>query len=168
MTTDQLKLPPSMCVFVDDHPGHLKAAAEAGMTTVKVKVGGEALRTVGAFRLATSGVADSTQIHTHLCYSEFGEVIDQVEANVGQPHHVMHVGHGREALRAQADPVEAGRAELVLTDAVRARPAKPDPLRGLARLDQHAVEVEQDRGDGAHYSVEARASAPSRTRSATR
>ncbi|MFC0454247.1 5-methyltetrahydropteroyltriglutamate--homocysteine S-methyltransferase [Rhodococcus jostii] len=30
---------------------------------------------VGAFRLATSGVADSTQIHTHLCYSEFGEVI---------------------------------------------------------------------------------------------
>ncbi|NEW43095.1 5-methyltetrahydropteroyltriglutamate--homocysteine S-methyltransferase, partial [Nocardia cyriacigeorgica] len=30
---------------------------------------------VQAFRLATSGVADSTQIHTHLCYSEFGEVI---------------------------------------------------------------------------------------------
>ena len=30
---------------------------------------------VAAFRLATSGVADSTQIHTHLCYSEFGEVI---------------------------------------------------------------------------------------------
>ena len=30
---------------------------------------------VGAFELATSGVADSTQIHTHLCYSEFGEVI---------------------------------------------------------------------------------------------
>ncbi|MFZ3293486.1 5-methyltetrahydropteroyltriglutamate--homocysteine S-methyltransferase, partial [Mycobacterium sp.] len=27
---------------------------------------------VGSFRLATSGVADSTQIHTHLCYSEFG------------------------------------------------------------------------------------------------
>lgn len=27
---------------------------------------------VGAFRLATSGVADSTQIHTHMCYSEFG------------------------------------------------------------------------------------------------
>ncbi|MGW4336465.1 5-methyltetrahydropteroyltriglutamate--homocysteine S-methyltransferase [Rhodococcus koreensis] len=33
---------------------------------------------VGAFRLATSGVADSTQIHTHLCYSEFGEVIDAI------------------------------------------------------------------------------------------
>ncbi|WP_343602190.1 5-methyltetrahydropteroyltriglutamate--homocysteine S-methyltransferase [Mycobacterium sp.] len=33
---------------------------------------------VGAFRLATSGVADSTQIHTHLCYSEFGEVIGAI------------------------------------------------------------------------------------------
>lgn len=33
---------------------------------------------VSAFRLATSGVADSTQIHTHLCYSEFGEVIGAI------------------------------------------------------------------------------------------
>jgi len=33
---------------------------------------------VGAFRLATSGVADSTQIHTHMCYSEFGEVIGAI------------------------------------------------------------------------------------------
>jgi 5-methyltetrahydropteroyltriglutamate--homocysteine methyltransferase len=33
---------------------------------------------VSSFRLATSGVADSTQIHTHLCYSEFGEVISAI------------------------------------------------------------------------------------------
>jgi len=33
---------------------------------------------VGAFRLATAGVADRTQIHTHLCYSEFGVVIDAI------------------------------------------------------------------------------------------
>ncbi|WP_099025705.1 5-methyltetrahydropteroyltriglutamate--homocysteine S-methyltransferase [Mycolicibacterium palauense] len=33
---------------------------------------------VGAFRLATSGVGDATQIHTHLCYSEFGEVIGAI------------------------------------------------------------------------------------------
>ncbi len=33
---------------------------------------------VGAFRLATSGVADSTAIHTHLCYSEFGAVIGAI------------------------------------------------------------------------------------------
>ena len=33
---------------------------------------------VGAFRLSTSGVQDATQIHTHLCYSEFGEVIGAI------------------------------------------------------------------------------------------
>ncbi|UQE76245.1 5-methyltetrahydropteroyltriglutamate--homocysteine S-methyltransferase [Gordonia sp. PP30] len=33
---------------------------------------------VGAFRLSTSGVADETQIHTHLCYSEFGDVIGAI------------------------------------------------------------------------------------------
>ncbi|TCJ94980.1 methionine synthase (B12-independent) [Nocardia alba] len=33
---------------------------------------------VQAFRLATSGVADTTQIHTHLCCSEFGEVIGAI------------------------------------------------------------------------------------------
>jgi 5-methyltetrahydropteroyltriglutamate--homocysteine methyltransferase len=33
---------------------------------------------VSAFRLATAGVEDKTQIHTHLCYSEFGVVIDAI------------------------------------------------------------------------------------------
>lgn len=33
---------------------------------------------VRAFRLSTSGVDDATQIHTHLCYSEFGEVIGAI------------------------------------------------------------------------------------------
>ncbi|MFF5248811.1 5-methyltetrahydropteroyltriglutamate--homocysteine S-methyltransferase [Streptosporangium sp. NPDC000095] len=33
---------------------------------------------IGAFRLATSGAADSTQIHTHMCYSEFGEIISPI------------------------------------------------------------------------------------------
>jgi len=35
---------------------------------------------VRAFRLATSGAGDATQIHTHLCYSEFGEVIAAIDA----------------------------------------------------------------------------------------
>jgi 5-methyltetrahydropteroyltriglutamate--homocysteine methyltransferase len=35
---------------------------------------------VNAFRLATSGVVDATQIHTHLCYSEFGVVLDAIDA----------------------------------------------------------------------------------------
>ncbi|WP_129337256.1 5-methyltetrahydropteroyltriglutamate--homocysteine S-methyltransferase [Cellulomonas endophytica] len=34
---------------------------------------------VRSFRLATAGVRDETQVHTHLCYSEFGEVIDAID-----------------------------------------------------------------------------------------
>jgi 5-methyltetrahydropteroyltriglutamate--homocysteine methyltransferase len=33
---------------------------------------------VDAFRLATSGVRDETQIHTHMCYAEFGDVLDAI------------------------------------------------------------------------------------------
>ena len=33
---------------------------------------------VSSFRLATAGVAETTQIHTHLCYSEFGVVIEAI------------------------------------------------------------------------------------------
>jgi 5-methyltetrahydropteroyltriglutamate--homocysteine methyltransferase len=40
---------------------------------------------VRSFRLATSGVRPDTQIHTHLCYSEFGQIfgaIDHLDADV--------------------------------------------------------------------------------------
>ena len=33
-----------------------------------------------AFRLTTSGVRDDTQIHTHMCYAEFGDVLDAIIA----------------------------------------------------------------------------------------
>lgn len=33
-----------------------------------------------AFRLAASGVADETQIHTHMCYSEFNDILPQIAA----------------------------------------------------------------------------------------
>jgi 5-methyltetrahydropteroyltriglutamate--homocysteine methyltransferase len=34
---------------------------------------------VDSFKLATAGVKDATQIHTHLCYSEFGVVLDAID-----------------------------------------------------------------------------------------
>ncbi|WP_326553277.1 5-methyltetrahydropteroyltriglutamate--homocysteine S-methyltransferase [Micromonospora sp. NBC_01813] len=54
---------------------------------------------VGAFRLATSGVADDTQVHTHLCYSEFGEVIDAIDA-----------------LDADVTSIEASRSKMEVLD----------------------------------------------------
>jgi 5-methyltetrahydropteroyltriglutamate--homocysteine methyltransferase len=54
---------------------------------------------VGAFRLATAGVADTTQIHTHLCYSEFGEVITAIDA-----------------LDADVTSIEASRSKMEVLD----------------------------------------------------
>ncbi len=36
--------------------------------------------TVECFRITSSGVADETQIHTHMCYSEFNDIIDAIAA----------------------------------------------------------------------------------------
>ena len=33
---------------------------------------------VDCFRLATAAVRDDTQVHTHMCYSEFNEIIDHI------------------------------------------------------------------------------------------
>lgn len=35
---------------------------------------------VDCFRLSTSGVQDTTQIHTHMCYSEFNDIIESIAA----------------------------------------------------------------------------------------
>ena len=43
----------------DDWPGYLKWAVEC-------------------FRLASSGVADTTQVHTHMCYAEFNDIIESI------------------------------------------------------------------------------------------
>jgi 5-methyltetrahydropteroyltriglutamate--homocysteine methyltransferase len=34
---------------------------------------------VRGFRLATSGVRDETQVQTHMCYSEFGDILEQIQ-----------------------------------------------------------------------------------------
>ena len=35
---------------------------------------------IGSFRLATSGISDQTQIHSHMCYSEFNDIIESIAA----------------------------------------------------------------------------------------
>ena len=57
---------------------------------------------VACFRLATSCVADSTQIHTHMCYSEFNKII-----------------RGIAAMDADVISIEASRSKMELLDAFR-------------------------------------------------
>lgn len=56
---------------------------------------------VASFRLATSQVEDGTQIHTHLCYSEFNEIFDAIDG-----------------LNADVTSIEAARSHLELLDDV--------------------------------------------------
>lgn len=58
---------------------------------------------VSSFRLATSGVRPGTQVHTHLCYSEFGEVIGAIDA-----------------LDADVTSIEAARSRMEILDELRA------------------------------------------------
>jgi 5-methyltetrahydropteroyltriglutamate--homocysteine methyltransferase len=58
---------------------------------------------VGAFRLATSGAAAATQIHTHLCYSEFGDVMEAIEG-----------------MDADVTTIEAARSRMEVLDDLRA------------------------------------------------
>jgi len=59
---------------------------------------------VDAFRLATGGARDETQIHTHMCYAEFGEILDSI-------------------VRMDADVIsmEAARSRMELLDAFAGR-----------------------------------------------
>ncbi|WP_285039592.1 5-methyltetrahydropteroyltriglutamate--homocysteine S-methyltransferase [Plantibacter sp. lyk4-40-MEA-4] len=58
---------------------------------------------VGSFRLATAGVRAETQIHTHLCYSEFGVVIDAIRR-----------------LDADVTSIEAARSRMEVVSDIRA------------------------------------------------
>ena len=59
---------------------------------------------VASFRLATSGVRAGTQIHTHLCYSEFGEIFDAIEG-----------------LDADVTSIEAARSRMEILDDIAAQ-----------------------------------------------
>ncbi|MBN9078454.1 MAG: 5-methyltetrahydropteroyltriglutamate--homocysteine S-methyltransferase [Rhizobiales bacterium 65-79] len=57
---------------------------------------------VGCFRLATAGVEDATQIHTHMCYSEFNDIIEAIAA-----------------MDADVISIETSRSRMELLDAFR-------------------------------------------------
>ncbi len=55
---------------------------------------------VNAFRLATAGVKDETQIHTHMCYSEFNDVIRVIERMDADAISIENARSGSELLGA--------------------------------------------------------------------
>jgi 5-methyltetrahydropteroyltriglutamate--homocysteine methyltransferase len=57
---------------------------------------------VDSFRLAANGAAPATQIHTHMCYSEFNEIVEWIAA-----------------MDADVISIEASRSRMELLDAFR-------------------------------------------------
>ncbi|MGF0070515.1 5-methyltetrahydropteroyltriglutamate--homocysteine S-methyltransferase [Streptococcus orisratti] len=55
-----------------------EAALREGLPLRKAKQKAYLDDAVQAFRIATSSVKDETQIHTHMCYSKFDEIIDSI------------------------------------------------------------------------------------------
>ncbi|HUK22561.1 MAG TPA: 5-methyltetrahydropteroyltriglutamate--homocysteine S-methyltransferase [Gemmatimonadales bacterium] len=55
---------------------------------------------VNAFRLATAGVKNETQIHTHMCYSEFNDVIQVIERMDADAISIESARSGSELLEA--------------------------------------------------------------------
>ena len=74
------------------------------------------------FRIAASGVADETQIHTHMCYSEFNDIAD-----------------GIIALDADVISIESARSKMELLEAFAAKSYPADIGPGV--YDIHAPRV---------------------------
>ncbi len=58
---------------------------------------------VRSFRLASSGVGPSTQIHSHMCYSEFNDIIEAIEALDADVISIENSRSGSELLQAFID-----------------------------------------------------------------
>jgi 5-methyltetrahydropteroyltriglutamate--homocysteine methyltransferase len=52
-----------------------EAALREGLPLRRAQWAGYLAWAVDAFRIAANGVADTTQIHTHMCYSEFNDIM---------------------------------------------------------------------------------------------
>jgi 5-methyltetrahydropteroyltriglutamate--homocysteine methyltransferase len=60
---------------------------------------------VESFRLATSGVRETTQIHTHMCYADFGDILDAI---ADMDADVISLEAARSDMRVLDDLTEAG------------------------------------------------------------
>ncbi|MGA9190712.1 MAG: 5-methyltetrahydropteroyltriglutamate--homocysteine S-methyltransferase [Anaerolineales bacterium] len=58
---------------------------------------------VDSFRLATGGAQSSTQIHTHMCYAEFGDILDAIDGLNADVISIENARSDDETLRELAD-----------------------------------------------------------------
>ncbi|BFZ54395.1 methionine-synthesizing 5-methyltetrahydropteroyltriglutamate--homocysteine methyltransferase [Savitreella phatthalungensis] len=82
---------------------------------------------VESFRLATAGVQDATQIHSHFCYSDFNEIFDAIEA-----------------LDTDVLSCEASKSDLKLLDVFKTKNYKVNVGPGLFDIHSPRVPKQQE------------------------
>lgn len=82
---------------------------------------------IPAFRLVHSGVKASTQIHTHMCYSEFTDIIPAIDN-----------------MDADVITFEASRSDLLILDALRANNFKTEVGPGVYDIHSPRVPSEEE------------------------
>ena len=98
---------------------------------------------VRAFRLAAAGVADDTQIHTHMCYSDFNDIIAAVadmDADVTTIESARSDGRLLDAFRAFDFPRALGPGVYDIHS-----PNLPEPAELLDRLRQARRRIPAER-----------------------
>lgn len=79
-----------------------EAALREGLPLRRTEWAGYLAWSVHCFRICASGVRDETQVHTHMCYSEFNDIIDAIGA-----------------MDADVISIETSRSRMELLDAFR-------------------------------------------------
>lgn len=80
-----------------------------------------------AFRLATSGIKPEVQLHTHMCYSEFSEIADAIEA-----------------MDADVLTIEASRSDLDVIESLRTYSQKRDIGPGVYDIHSPRIPSEEE------------------------
>jgi 5-methyltetrahydropteroyltriglutamate--homocysteine methyltransferase len=93
---------------------------------------------VEAFRLATAGVRDETQVHTHMCYSEFGEILPAID---GLDADVTSIEAARSRMELVRDLEQAGYGREIGLGVYDIHSPRVPPPDEMATLLEEALEA---------------------------
>ena len=98
---------------------------------------------VRSFRLASSGVEAGTQIHSHMCYSEFNDIIEAIEALDADVISIENSRSGSELLRAFIDHSYGRQIGPGVYDVHSERVPTPDEMESLLTRATNVLEPGQ-------------------------
>ena len=99
---------------------------------------------VHCFRVATAVVKDETQIHTHMCYSDFGDIMEQIQQMDAD---VLLIEAARSRMELLHDWERTGYALEIGPGVYDIHSPRVPPAEEMAELLEAAAEVLEPRAD---------------------